>query len=170
MNCSQELIERSAQKAQERGTFLQAHMNEYPGEVNYTLEKYKLRPVEYLESLGILQENFVAAHGILLSPGEKRLLEKRNVKVVHCPFSNCGKGVPETPDLVERGISIGLGTDGTAHGGLSLWNEMKIFRSVMNSTWGSRNADPEVMPAETILNMVTKGGAAFWEKKELLAF
>ena len=89
-------------------------MNEYPGEVNYTLEKYKLRPVEYLESLGILQENFVAAHGILLSPGEKRLLEKRNVKVVHCPFSNCGKGVPETPDLVERGISIGLGTDGTA--------------------------------------------------------
>lgn len=160
MNCSQELIERSAQKAQERGTFLQAHMNEYPGEVNYTLEKYKLRPVEYLESLGILQENFVAAHGILLSPGEKRLLEKRNVKVVHCPFSNCGKGVPETPDLVERGISIGLGTDGTAHGGLSLWNEMKIFRSVMNSTWGSRNADPEVMPAETILNMVTKGGAS----------
>lgn len=160
MNCSQELIERSAEKAQERGTFLQAHMNEYPGEVNYTLEKYKLRPVEYLESLGVLKENFVAAHSILLSPGEKRLLGERKAKVVHCPFSNCGKGVPETPDLVERGIFIGLGTDGTAHGGLSLWNEMKIFRSVMNSTWGSRNADPEVMPAETILNMVTQGGAS----------
>lgn len=82
------------------------------------------------------------------------------MKVVNCPFSNCGKGVPETPELLEKGICVGLGTDGAAHGGLSLWNEMKIFRSVMNAVWGSRNGNPRIMPAKTILEMATKAGAA----------
>ena len=56
---------------------------------------------------------------------ERSILHERNVKVCHCPFSNCAKGVPETPSLLEDGICVGLGTDGAAHGGLSLWNEMK---------------------------------------------
>lgn len=159
MNCSETLITKTVQRAEERGTFVQAHMNEYPGEINYTLENHQMRPVEYLDSLGILTENFVAAHGILLSPKERNILAKRNVKVVHCPFSNCAKGVPDTPDLLERGVCVGLGSDGAAHGGLSLWNEMKIFRSVMNAAVGSRNADPEVMPAKQILSMATENGA-----------
>lgn len=166
MNCSQDLIEQSAGRAKERNTFWQAHMNEYAGEVNYTLERYRKRPVEYLEGLGILDERFVAAHGIMLSSGEKKLLAKAGAKVVHCPFSNCPKGVPDTPELLEQGITVGLGTDGAAHGGLSLWNEMKIFRSVMNAVWGGQNADPAVMPAETILSMATKNGAALLGKKE----
>ena len=160
MNCSEKLIGLAADHARERSTSLQAHMNEYPGEVNYTLEKYQLRPVEYLEKLGILDRRFLAAHGILLSPGEMELLQERGASVVHCPFSNCGKGVPETPELLKRGIPVGLGTDGAAHGGLSLWNEMKIFRSVMNAVWGTRNAEPRIMPAKTILKMATQGGAA----------
>lgn len=160
MNCSQELIEKTALHAHDRGTYYQAHMNEYAGEVNYTLENYQLRPVEYLETLGVLDEYFVAAHGIMLSAAEKSLLSKREVKVVHCPFSNCGKGVPDTPELLERGISVGLGSDGAAHGGLSLWNEMKILRSVMNAVHGVRQAEPAVMPARTILDMAIRGGAA----------
>lgn len=159
MNCSPELTSATAQRALDRNTFYQAHMNEYAGEVNYTLQNYQLRPVEYLESLNALNDHFVAAHGIMLSAHERSLLEKVGAKVVHCPFSNCGKGVPNTPDLLERGICTGLGTDGTAHGSLSLWNEMKIFRSVMNAFWGTKNADPAVMPAKTILKMVTENGA-----------
>ena len=159
MNCSQDLIEKTAERAVEKNTFFQAHMNEYAGEVNYTLEKYKLRPVEYLDSIHALNDHFVAAHGIMLSPQERALLSEKGGKVVHCPFSNCGKGVPDTPDLLERGICVGLGTDGAAHGGLSLWNEMKIFRSVMNAFWGVKNADPAVMPAKQILKMATENGA-----------
>ncbi len=54
MNCSEALIRESSAEAKRRGTFLQAHMNEYAGEVNYTLEQYRKRPVEYLEELGAL--------------------------------------------------------------------------------------------------------------------
>ena len=159
MNCSQDLIEKTAEKAAEKNTFFQAHMNEYAGEVNYTLEKFKMRPVEYLDSLGVLNDRFVAAHGLMLSAHERALLGEKGGKVVHCAFSNCGKGVPDTPDLLERGICVGLGTDGAAHGGLSLWNEMKIFRSVMNAFWGVKNADPAVMPAGKILKLATCGSA-----------
>ncbi|MFQ9652676.1 MAG: amidohydrolase family protein [Enterocloster sp.] len=107
-------------------------MNEYPNEINYHLERYQMRPVEYLDSLGVLSDHFVSAHSLLLSEHEIELMAANGVKAVHCPFSNCGKGVPNTPRLLESGISVAFGTDGTAHGGMSLFQEMKIFRSIMN--------------------------------------
>ena len=130
MNCSTALIRATAGRATERNTFFQAHMNEYAGEVNYTLEKFQLRPVEYLDSLGVLNADFLSAHSIMVSAHERSLLAENQVKVVHCPFSNCGKGVPDTPSLL-----------------------------VMNSFWGVKNADPAVMPAKTILKMATENGA-----------
>ena len=158
ISCSDELNQRAAERAKERGARLQAHMNEYAGEVNYFLTNKKMRPFEYLDSMGILDEDFIAAHCLLLSEREKEILAERNVKVCHCPFSNCGKGAPDTPSLQARGICVGLGTDGAAHGGLSLWNEMKIFRSVMNVEYGSRLNEPAVMPAREILRMATENG------------
>ena len=158
ISCSDELNQKAAERAKERGAKLQAHMNEYAGEVNYFLTNKKMRPFEYLDSMGILDENFIAAHCLLLSEREKEILAERDVKVCHCPFSNCGKGAPDTPSLREKGICIGLGTDGAAHGGLSLWNEMKIFRSVMNVVYGSRLNEPAVMPAEYILRMASENG------------
>lgn len=158
ISCSEELIQKAGARAKERGTLLQAHMNEYPNEVNFFLQKKQCRPLEYLEMLDILGEHFVSAHSLLLSPREEQILERRNVKVCHCPFSNCGKGIPNTPSLLARNICVGLGTDGAAHGGLSLWNEMKIFRSVMNARFGAPFANPTVMPAATILSMAAKNG------------
>lgn len=158
ISCSDELNLKAARRAKERGAKLQAHMNEYAGEVNYFLTNKRVRPFEYLDSMGILDENFIAAHCLLLSEREKEILAERDVKVCHCPFSNCGKGAPDTPALREKGICVGLGTDGAAHGGLSLWNEMKIFRSVMNVEYGSRLNEPAVMPAKYILKMATENG------------
>ena len=158
ISCTEELILKAAGHAKERGALLQAHMNEYPNEINFFLQRFGVRPIEYLEKLGVLDERFLAAHCILLSENEKDLLKKYEVKTCHCPFSNCGKGVPDTPALLQRGITVGLGTDGAAHGGLSLWNEMKIFRSVMNVGRGVGISEAAVMPAAKILRMATQGG------------
>ena len=76
-------------------------MNEYAGEVNFHLQRFQLRPYEYLDSLGVLSDRFIGAHSIILSEHEKALLRDRDVKVCHCPFSNCGKAVPDTPKLLE---------------------------------------------------------------------
>ena len=160
ISCSEDLIERAAIRAREKGTTLQAHMNEYPGEITPFLSRFQKRPYEFLDAKGILGPWFLGAHSLLLSEKEKDLMCDRQVRICHCPFSNCGKAVPETPSLLRRQIPVGIGTDGAAHGGLSLWNEMRIFRSVMNVTCGVPLAEPAIMPAKTILDMVTKGGAA----------
>ena len=108
----------------------------------------------------MLQAHMNEYQGLLLSEREKELIQERGAILCHCPFSNCGKAVPDTPDLLRRGILVGMGTDGAAHGGLSLWNEMKIFRSVMNICKGVPQKNPSIMPATTILRMVLEGGAA----------
>ena len=106
ISCSEELIRGVFEAASERSAMVEAHMNEYPNEINYHLERYQMRPMEYLDSLGVLSDHFVSAHSLLLSEHEIELMAANGVKAVHCPFSNCGKGVPNTPRLLESGISV----------------------------------------------------------------
>lgn len=159
-SCSTHLTELAAGHAQERGAMLQAHMNEYQGEVDGLIQREGMRPYEYLDKVGALSSRFLGAHSLILSEKEKELIQERGSRICHCPFSNCGKAVPDTPELVERGILPGFGSDGAAHGGLSLWNEMRIFRSVMNIYHGVPNRNPKVMPAELLFQMMFEGGAA----------
>lgn len=159
ISCSEELIELVFGAAQEKNAPVEAHMNEYANEINFFLEHFGLRPIEYLDQKGYLNERFVSAHSIMLSETEMDILEKNKSKVVHCPFSNCGKGIPNTPALLQRSIPVALGSDGTAHGGMDLFQEMKIFRSVMNVHYGTAFCNPAIMPAETILKMAFEGGS-----------
>lgn len=167
-SCSSRLVELEAEHARARGAMLQAHMNEYMGEINGIIDREGMRPYEYLEKMQVLDSHFLGAHSLILSEQEKSIVMERGVKTCHCPFSNCGKAVPDTPQLLEMGIPVGLGTDGAAHGGLSLWNEMKILRSVMNIYHGVPNGNPKVMPAETIFKIVLEGGAAALDEEGCL--
>ncbi len=167
-SCSDELVELAADRARERNTMLQAHMNEYPGEINGIIEREGMEPYLYLDKMGALSSHFLGAHSLILTEEEMDLIKARGSKVCHCPFSNCGKAVPDTPKLLAMGIPVGLGTDGAAHGGLSLWNEMKIFRSVINVCKGVPAKEPAIMPATTILKMATQGGAAALDEEGAL--
>ena len=159
-SCSDCLVSLAAEPAGERGAVLQAHMNEYPGEVEGIVRREGVRPYVYLERMGVLSDRFLGAHSLLLSEEERELIKERGVRLCHCPFSNCGKALPDTPALLGQGIVPGFGSDGAAHAGLSLWGEMRIFRSVMNICYGVPAANPAVMPAETLFQMMYEGGAA----------
>ncbi len=159
ISCSPDLIVKAFEAAKELNTGIHVHMNEYPNEINYCLENYQKRPIEYLESLGVLGPNLLSAHSILLSENEIDILKKYDVKVVHCPISNLGKGVPKAPRLLQSGVSVGFGTDGTAHAGMSLFNEIKVFRSAMHANLGVPISDPVIMPARKLLEIATLGGA-----------
>ena len=159
MSCSPELMDTVFSASMSGKIPLVMHMNEYSQEVFNFQEKYECRPVEFLERQRLLSEYVVLAHCIFLSGNEIQSLAERHVKVVHCPFSNCGKGVPDTPRLLEQGIDVSFGTDGTAHGGLDLFSEMKIFRSVMNAVFGAKTCDAGIMTAEEILSIAVRGGA-----------
>lgn len=158
--CSEEMIRSVFSEAIALGLPIEVHMNEYPSEVFDFMERYGKRPFEYLEDAGLIGPRFLAPHCIFLSQEETDILSRNGVRVAHCPFSNCGKGVPNTPQLLKRGIGVGFGTDGSGHGGLDLFREIRLFRGIMNAHHGVGTADPQVMPAKTLLSMVTRGGAA----------
>lgn len=157
-NCSDELIVRAFEEAKKHNTKVVAHMNEYAMEVKGIVTRSGKTPYVFLNDLVELNENFLGAHSLVLTDEEKEIIEKHHISICHCPFSNSGKAIPDTPELLERGINIGLGTDGAAHGGLSLWNEMKIFRCLMNIFHGVPTNNYAVMPATQLLTMATVNG------------
>ena len=164
MSVSEELILKVSEHSKERDTMLQAHMNEYQKEVDYVVEKTGLPPYEYLDSLGVLDKNFIGAHSLILSEKEREIIKNNDIKICQCPFSNSGKALADTPELLKENIKIGLGTDGVAHGGLSLWDEMKILRCMMNVTWGVQRQNRSIMPAKSLLKMVMENGKYFMRK------
>lgn len=159
MACTEELFGTVFLAAKEQGVAAECHMNEYASEVLDFIERYGERPFNYLDRIGALSDRFVAAHCIMLSESEIQIIRENGVKVVHCPFSNCGKGVPQTPHLLAEKIPVALGSDGAGHGGLDLFREMRAFRCVMNVTHGIGTGNPQIMPARTLLSMATAGGA-----------
>lgn len=159
ITCSPDLIQRVFDTAKSCSSGVQSHMSEYTNEIGYCLENFKMRPFEYLDSIGVLDQNFLGAHSILLSDNEIDLIKARNSKLVHCPISNSGKGIPKTPTLLQKGIGVGFGTDGAGHSGLSLFDQMKVFKSLMRAFWGVPIFDPVAMPSKSMLEMVTLGGA-----------
>ena len=164
MSANEELILKVSQEAKKRDAMLEAHMNEYDKEVENVVEKTGLPPYEYLEKLGVLNTNFIGAHSLILSEGEKEIIKKHDIKIVQCPFSNSGKALANTPQLIKNGIKIGLGSDGVAHGGLSLWDEMKTLRCMMNVTWGIQENNRSIMPAKILLKMAMENGKYFLRK------
>lgn len=160
LTCSPELIRVMGEKAREYNTGLHIHLAEHKDEVSQCLEKYQQRPVEYLENMGVLGPNLLAAHCVLLSERDVNLMRERQVNIVHCPRSNMGNhGFPKTPRYIEAGFNLGIGSDGASATSLSLWDEVKVLRSGINAFYGLPIFDPEILPAKELLKMLTIGGA-----------
>ena len=114
--CSPALLERLAAQAEEKNALFHIHLSENQDEVNTCIERYSCSPVQHLENLGLLNERVVAAHGVMVTEEEMSLLARRKVRIAHCPESNMklASGVAPVPALLKQGITVGLGTDGSA--------------------------------------------------------
>ncbi|MFD1363314.1 amidohydrolase family protein [Lentibacillus salinarum] len=160
MTSSPELISKVSEKAEQYKTGLHAHLAEHRDEVSFCLQKYQKRPAEVFDEYGALGPNLLTAHNVVLSEEEIDLLHERDVKIVHCPRNNFGNhGFPKTPRMLQTGLSIGLGSDGAAGSSLSLFDEMRVFRSGIHAFWGLPIFDPKVLSAKELLEMATIGGA-----------
>ena len=160
LTCSTELISLTAEKAKEYSTGVHIHLAEHRDEVSYCLQNFKKRPAEYLNSLGFLGSNVIAAHSIMLTDSEIDLLSEKGVSAVCCPRSNLSNhGFPKTPTMLNAGVNIGLGTDGAHSSKMDLFEQMKILRSAISAFYGIPIFDPVSLPAKKLLKMVTQGGA-----------
>ena len=156
--CSPDLLSRSKALADEFAAPLLLHCCETAQEIQDVIAQTGKRPVELLDSLGILDGRTVFAHGVHLTDVEIALLSERGVSVSHCPESNMklGSGVAPVPAMLKAGVNVALGTDGAAsNNDLNLWGEMQSAALLHKVSSG----DPTVLPARQVFWMATRGGA-----------
>ena len=113
---SAELIQKTHEQAIQHGSFTHIHVSETDEEVQMTLEETGVRPVTWLNQLGILDENSHIVHAVWVEDDEIDLLAENNALVVHCPVSNAvlGSGIAPIGKMLQRGVRVRLGTDGSA--------------------------------------------------------
>lgn len=144
--------------AKKNNLLLHIHLSETEKEVKDCLKKFKLRPVDYLEKIGFLNENCILAHSIWLNEKEIKILKKRKCSVVYNPCSNLklASGIFPFKKLKRNKINIALGTDGaSSNNNLDMIKEMK-FASLLQK---GIEKDPTIISAKEIFKIATKNGA-----------
>ncbi|AJY74101.1 amidohydrolase family protein [Paenibacillus beijingensis] len=126
---SPEMIKAGHRLALELDTPFHIHVAEEMFEVEETLRDYGLRPVHYLDSLGVLDERMIAIHLVWLEDSEIQLLGQRGCSLAYCPSSNMilADGITRIPDLLKSGVKIALGSDGgCSNNRISVFEEMRM--------------------------------------------
>ncbi|MDO6420174.1 8-oxoguanine deaminase [Amphritea sp. 2_MG-2023] len=113
---SEELMTASAVLAQKYDVRLHTHLAETHDETDFCIQMFGLRPLDYLEKVGWLNDRVWLAHGIHFNPDEIRRLGAAGTGICHCPSSNMllASGLCPTLDLEQAGSPVGLGVDGSA--------------------------------------------------------
>jgi 5-methylthioadenosine/S-adenosylhomocysteine deaminase len=146
--------------ATELGIPILIHVSETKNELKQIAEQHdNMTPGAYLDSLGFLGDDVLAAHGVWLTPDEIKTFAAKKVGVAHCPESNMmlASGVAPVVDLVKAGVDVGLGTDGPAgsNNNLDMVEEMASASRLQKVTRG----DPKAVTARELLRLATIGGA-----------
>jgi cytosine/adenosine deaminase-related metal-dependent hydrolase len=162
---SERLMTESAALARRLGLRLHTHLAETVEEEAYCRELYGCRPVEYLERVGWLAADVWCAHCVHLDGDDVGRFAGSGMSVAHCPTSNLrlGAGVAPVRQLLDRGVDVGLGVDGSASNERGdLLNEVKQALLVARGRDG-----PAALTARDALRLATRGGAAVLGRDEL---
>lgn len=156
-NCSDELILATAERASGLGTVLQMHVAEVPEEVDYAKATRGLTTLRHLAKLGVLGPRFLSIHSVWLDDQELDLLAETGTPVSHNAASAMRVlGQPRIADMLDRGIVVGLGTDGApTNNRMSMVDEIYLASLLQKSL----RRDPTALPARQVLEMATIGGA-----------
>ena len=152
-----ELLERCAQAARSNGQRLTIHVSETRQEVEDCIRTRGMSPVRWLDKLGVLGPNVVAAHCVYVDSEEMHIMAERGVAVAHNPCSNMklASGVFPAAKFAAAGCNITIGTDGTSsNNNLDMREEMKFASLLAKVTNNS-----ETLPAAEVFKWATVNGA-----------
>jgi 5-methylthioadenosine/S-adenosylhomocysteine deaminase len=155
---SDETFARLITLAEELDLPMHIHVHETQDEIERSLARHGMRPLERLRRLGLVGPNLIAVHAIHVSSEEIELLVQNGSSVAHCPSSNLklANGFAPVAAMLARGVNIGLGTDGSASNNrLDLFQEMRQAALLAKGV----SADARALPAHKALSMATLDGA-----------
>lgn len=156
--CSKNTLQKAKQLADRYDTLLQIHVAETRKEAEDITAQTGMPAAEYLYSIGLLDANVIAAHCVWLNPHEVELLARTGTSIGHCPKSNLklASGIADIDNYTKAGITISIGTDGTASNNtLDMVEEMRFAALLPKAV----HYDPESTDARTALQMATINGA-----------
>ena len=142
--------------AREHGTLFHMHSSEEPNTTRWFKEAIEpgLTPVEYADSIGILDADTVLAHQVHNGPRDLEILARAGVKVVHNPLANTilGSGMPPLPEMLAAGIPVAISTDGSG----SADNQNILAAARLAAQYQkARLQDATLLPAQKLLEMIT---------------
>ena len=166
--CSQKTLQDAAALARKYNAPILIHVAEMKKELDDSRAQNGTTPVQYLDKIGVLSPDVVAAHCIFVDAADRKILAQRNVGCVHNPSSNMmlASGVSPVPELRAAGVAVGLGTDGPAgsNNDLDLMEEIDLAAKLAKIT----KMDPLALNAKSVVEMATIDGArALHMEKEI---
>lgn len=153
-----ELLKLTAEMAEKMDVRMHTHLAETADEDDYCQRVYKMRPLEYMESVGWLEKGRSwFAHSVFINEKEAEKMGKTKTAVAHCPCSNLrlGSGIAPIRMFLDKGVRVGLGVDGSASNDSS--NMLAEARQAMLVS--RVKAGVSSMSARDALKLATKGGA-----------
>lgn len=157
-SCSPEYLQLVAAEARRRSLPLHIHIAETMAEQEACRNATGKGVLAYMDDLGLLDGKVFAAHMIHLDQDELEIAARRDVRVAHCPQSNMklASGVLPYGAMKQRGICVGLGTDGPAsNNDLDMLEEMRTASLLQKIA----TMDPGALPPIEALEMATVNGA-----------
>ena len=152
------IAERFAEEMNQIGGRYHIHLAETKTEYENCVKKRGISPVQWFEKIGCFNLPCIAAHCVWLSPQDMEILKSKKVTAVHCPSSNLklGSGIAPVPQMLEKELSIALGTDGSAsNNNVNMFEEMHIASLIHKGV----SLNPTVMNPSEIIKMATINGA-----------
>ena len=162
---SPELLRQSALLARQYGVRLHTHLCETKDEERYMLEHHGMRPLEFMQSLGWVGSDVWYAHGIHFTDEELDLLAQTGTGIAHCPVSNMklSSGIARIPEMLARGVKVGLAVDGSAsQDGSDLLEELRICYLLHRL-----NSSSKAPSGYDILKMATRGSASLLGRSDI---
>lgn len=155
---TEELLKRSAQLAMQYDVPVLIHISETRLEEDDSVKAYGARVVPWVRSTGLFNAKVLAAHCVHINSGEIDILYQSDVTVSHNPTSNLklASGIAPVTDMLDRGVVVGIGTDGPASN-----NDLDMFEEIRLAAILAKTAanDPTALPARQALLMATRQGA-----------
>jgi 5-methylthioadenosine/S-adenosylhomocysteine deaminase len=151
-------LQKIAMLAEELDIGIHLHLHENAREIRDAMQASGLRPLSRLKQLDLLGPRLQCAHMTQLLDEEIAVLAQQGVHVVHCPASNLklASGFCRVGDLMEAGVNVALGTDGSAsNNDLDMFRELRLAALLEKGRSGNASA----LPAYTALQMATVNGA-----------
>ncbi len=156
--CSAATLKKVKSLCAENGWLLQIHAAETRKECQQIQKEHQATPIQYLDQLGILDENTLLVHCIWVNDKDIEIIAARKAGISHNPESNAklASGIAPTPKFLKSGITVGLGTDGCAsNNNLDLFHEMDMVAKLHKA----EKFDPTTMDAKTVVEIATITGA-----------